>query len=70
LRTEADTTQLAARDTALARLAVQLSDERWKNLRTRPLMDSGTEGDADSAKLPGEGDATARARALLNRNTF
>jgi hypothetical protein len=51
-------------------LAEQLSDERWKNLRTRPLMDSGTEGDADSAKLPGEGDATARARALLNRNTF
>jgi monofunctional glycosyltransferase len=70
LRQDADTTRMAARDTALARLAEQLSDERWKNLRTRPLMDSGTEGDADSAKLPGEGDATARARALLNRNTF
>ena len=70
LRMDGDTAQVAARDTALARLAEQLSDERWKGLRTRPLLDSGADGEADTGKESGEGDATAKARALLNRHTF
>jgi monofunctional glycosyltransferase len=69
-RAETDTTQVSARDTALARLAEQLSDERWKALRTRPPTDSGVEGDVEDGKPAGEGDATAKARAILNRNTF
>jgi monofunctional biosynthetic peptidoglycan transglycosylase len=71
LRAEGDTTQVAARDTALARLAEDLSDERWKGLRTRPLIDSGTDTDSEGEKpMAGEGDASAKARALLNRHTF
>jgi monofunctional biosynthetic peptidoglycan transglycosylase len=68
LRNAGDTAHVAAQDTALARLAEQLSDERWKALRTRPLGDT---GDADSSRAAGEeGDATAKARAILNRQTF
>ena len=70
LRGDGDTTQVAARDTALARLAEQLSDERWKGLRTRPLVDSGTEGDSDADRDSSGADPTAKARAILNRHTF
>lgn len=70
LRAESDTTLVAAQDTALARLAEQLSDERWKTLRTRPLMDSGSDGDSAKGDAGSEGDATSKARALLNRHTF
>jgi monofunctional biosynthetic peptidoglycan transglycosylase len=69
-RSDMDTTQMAARDTALARLAEGLSEERWKTLRTRPMTDTGVDADPDNEKNPEEGDATARARALLNRHTF
>jgi monofunctional biosynthetic peptidoglycan transglycosylase len=70
LRADMDTAQVAARDTALARLADQLSDERWKGLRTRPLTDTGADTDPDSDKPSPAEDATAKARAILNRHTF
>jgi monofunctional biosynthetic peptidoglycan transglycosylase len=73
LRAAGDTAEVATQDTALARLAEQLSDERWKLLRTRPILDSGREDASDSSKSDaGEaaGDAATRARAIINRNTF
>jgi monofunctional biosynthetic peptidoglycan transglycosylase len=71
LRSDMDTTQLAVRDTALARLAEELSDERWKGLRTRPMQDTGGgDADADVEKPVPEEDAATKARALLKRHTF
>jgi monofunctional biosynthetic peptidoglycan transglycosylase len=70
LRADMDSTQVATRDTALARLAEQLSEEKWKSLRTKPLIDTGVDTDPDNDKPTGEGDATTRARAILNRHTF
>lgn len=70
LRSEMETPLADARDTALARLADQLSEERWKTLRTRPLLDSGTDSDPESAKPLVEEDAAVRARPPFNRQTF
>ena len=70
LRSDMDTTQVAVRDTALARLAEELSDERWKGLRTRPMIDSGSDNDPDADKPAPEEDATTKARAILKRHTF
>jgi monofunctional glycosyltransferase len=58
LRTGLDSLSGNAQDSAFSDLAEQLSEERWKSLRTRPMLegsgDSGGSEDAGPAKPPGE----------------
>jgi monofunctional glycosyltransferase len=52
----ADSTSIGWQDSAYSKLAEQLSEERWKLLRSRPVMDSqasDTAGDENAAR-PGE----------------
>jgi monofunctional biosynthetic peptidoglycan transglycosylase len=51
----ADSTSADWRDSAYAKLAEQLSDERWKLLRTRPLIDSqSSDSGGDEGARPSE----------------
>ncbi len=54
IRTGADSSGADSRDSVFSHLAEQLSDERWKGLRTRPLLDVSADsgGDDDSGTKP------------------
>jgi monofunctional biosynthetic peptidoglycan transglycosylase len=69
----ADSTSVGWQDSAFAKLAEQLSEERWKILRTRPLMDTqpsdtGVEdGSSRSGEYPGASEAVGPRRGPGSR---
>lgn len=76
LKAAGDSTQLTWQDSALIKLADQLSEDRWKLLRSRPMLDSGAEGaEGDSGKgnwIPGfpAGPEATNGRPRGPRTTF
>jgi monofunctional biosynthetic peptidoglycan transglycosylase len=75
LKAAGDSTLAGWQDSSLSRLAEQLSDERWKGLRTRPLFDSGAESaDGDSSRsspgLPADPEARLRSLGNNRQRTF
>jgi monofunctional glycosyltransferase len=76
LKSGLDSTAANWQDSAYSQLAEQLSDERWKGLRTRPVLEgSGDSGGNDDApaKFPGSGgaaDAGSTRRSGISPRTF
>jgi monofunctional glycosyltransferase len=54
LKLESDTTDIFWQDTVFSNLAEQLSEERWKTLRSRPMLEpNGDSGQSDSVEQRG-----------------
>ena len=79
MKTGLDSLEADSRDSAFSQVAEQLSDERWKGLRTRPLLEGPGDSSDDSGQkqegpkasgMPGGPESTGSRRPGASPRTF